>query len=242
MCKSVLFKDGELVKLNIMRTGWNPLQSAQTSLSVLLAAGGISRESTRVIATGYGRESITFADKHFTEITCHGLGADFLEPGTGGVIDIGGQDSKVIRLENGRVADFLMNDKCAAGTGRFLAMACDAIGIELTEIDNFVNPHESVHITSMCTVFAESEIISLLAASTDRSQILAGVLESIAQRARQMVARVGFEPSKPLLMTGGLAQSRMLVDAISKASGFEVKTHKYAQFAGAIGACLKGLS
>lgn len=239
MCKAVLFKNGRILDFHMEKTGWNPAISAQSALDVLFAANRLERDDVRVVATGYGRDAIPFADATYTEISCHALGAAFLSPDIGGVIDIGGQDSKVIRLENGKPVDFLMNDKCAAGTGRFLTMACDALGIEPDEIDDFTHPTQACHITSMCTVFAESEIISSLAAQIDRGKILAGVLQSIAQRAQQMTARIGFDGMFPLLMTGGLARSAMLVSAIAKATGFNVKTDPNAQFAGAIGACIK---
>ncbi|MCL2234846.1 MAG: acyl-CoA dehydratase activase [Defluviitaleaceae bacterium] len=246
MCKAVLFEGNNMVDQYLTKTGWNPALSAEEALNTLLDRGRqgfrrhiIKRGDVRVVATGYGREAISFADATYTEITCHALGAAFLAPEIGGVIDIGGQDSKVIRLEKGKPADFLMNDKCAAGTGRFLTMACDVLGINLEEIDDFAHPTESVHITSMCTVFAETEIISSLAARADRGMILAGVLQSIAQRAHQMTAKMGFDGTNPLLMTGGLARSNMLVSAIAKVTGFVVKTDQNAQFAGAIGACVK---
>ncbi|MCL2619334.1 MAG: acyl-CoA dehydratase activase [Defluviitaleaceae bacterium] len=239
MCKAVLFKNGYIEKLHIEKTGWNPMISAQSALDALFATNELRREDVRVVATGYGRDAITFADKTYTEITCHALGAEFLIPNIGGVIDIGGQDSKVIRLESGKPADFLMNDKCAAGTGRFLTMACDVLGIKLDEVDNFAHPTEASHVTSICTVFAETEIISSLAAQIDRGKILAGVLQSIAQRVHQMTAKIGFDGTKSLLMTGGLARSNMLVTAIAKTTGFDVKTDPNAQFAGAIGACIK---
>jgi len=130
-----------------------------------------------------------------------------------------------------------MNDKCAAGTGRFLSMACDTLRISLDEIDTFAHD-EAIVINSMCTVFAESEIIGSLAMQKDRAKILTGVLQSIAQKIRQMAGKFDFDENKPLLMTGGLSRSNVLVKAISQAIGFEVATHAHANFAGAIGACI----
>jgi len=146
----------------------------------------------------------------------------------------------VIQISGGRVIDFLMNDKFAAGTGRFLTMACDTLGISFEEIDSFAHPcfAEAIVINSMCTVFAESEIIGSLAMQKDRSKILAGVLQSIAHRVRQMAGKFSFDKTKPLLMTGGLSHSNMLIGAIARDVDIEVITHAHANFAGAIGACV----
>ena len=240
MCKAVLFddKNSTLVDCQSAKTGWNPKQSAAECLESLLERNSLHVEDAAVSATGYGREAIDFAGHIFTEITCHAFGALFLLPGIGGVIDIGGQDSKVIHIKDNRVVDFLMNDKCAAGTGRFLSMACDTLGISLDEIDTFAHPDDAIVINSMCTVFAESEIIGSLAMQKDRAKILTGVLQSIAQKIRQMAGKFDFDENKPLLMTGGLSRSNVLVKAISQAIGFEVAAHTHANFAGAIGACI----
>jgi len=186
----------------------------------------------------YGREAIDFADCSFTEITCHAFGALFLSTDISGVIDIGGQDSKVIQIRDKRVANFLMNDKCAAGTGRFLSMACDTLGVCLKDVDRFADPNEVIPINSMCTVFAESEIIGSLAMQKDRSKIMRGVLQSIALKIRQMTGKLDFTESKPLLMTGGLSRSSVLVDITSRTIGLEVVTHKHAPFVGAVEACI----
>jgi len=240
MCKAVLFDAAQNAVCSsiITKTGWNPATSAAAVLDDLLARHNISLTDVHICTTGYGREAIKQANSSFTEITCHTKGALHLSPTIGGVIDIGGQDSKVIELADGRVNNFLMNDKCAAGTGRFLTMACDTLGVEIADIDDFVHPITAVAINSMCTVFAESEIISSLAAEKERSQILRGVLESIAHKITQMMSKMSFDPTKPLLMTGGLARSQTLVDIIATMSGFTITTHPQAQLAGALGVCL----
>ena len=221
-----------------VKTGWDPKLSAAESLEAVLKKNGLCRNNVCVSVTGYGREAIDFTDCTFTEITCHAFGALFLSPDIGGVIDIGGQDSKVISIQNSKIDNFIMNDKCAAGTGRFLSMACDALGINLEDIDRFADPTEAVPITSMCTVFAESEIISSLARQKDRAQIMTGVLQSIALKIRQMTGKLNFSAGAPLLMTGGLARSKSLIRIISQTTGLDVITHDYALFAGSVGACI----
>lgn len=238
MCKTVLFDGVGIVDERCVKTGWDPKLSATEGLEVLLERNGLSRGEVCISATGYGRDAVDFADYTFTEITCHAFGAMFLSPMAGGVIDIGGQDIKAIQLANGRVFNFLMNDKCAAGTGRFLSMACETLGVPLEDIDRFADPSEAIPINSMCTVFAESEIISSLAMRKSRPQIMTGVLLSIAQKVRQMTSKIGFDENKPLLMTGGLSRSEILIKIISESTGYEVKTHEEALFAGAVGACI----
>lgn len=240
MCKAVLFRNNKIIDTQIGKTGWNPRLSATESLDSLLGRNALSRADVIVSATGYGREAIDFADHVFTEITCHAFGGMYLLPEAQGIIDIGGQDSKVIKTVKQKVADFLMNDKCAAGTGRFLSMACEILGIDLSYIDEFVDLKEAIPINSMCTVFAESEIIGLLSMQKERSQIMAGVLQSIAQKIRQMAGKMDFPQDAPVLMTGGLSRSKALIAAISEVTGLHVVTHEYALFAGAVGACICG--
>jgi predicted CoA-substrate-specific enzyme activase len=238
MCKTVLYDGENIIDCQSVKTGWNPELSATESLGFLLEKNLISRNDVCVVSTGYGREAINFADFTFTEITCHAVGAMFLSPRIGGVIDIGGQDSKVIKIRDKRVVNFLMNDKCAAGTGRFLSMACDTLGVRLEDVDSFADPDEAIPINSMCTVFAESEIIGSLAMQKSRSKIMTGVLQSIAQKIRQMTGKLDFTGSEPLLMTGGLSRSEVLMRIISQTINLDVITHKLAFFAGAVGACI----
>lgn len=241
LCKAVLFDGKGVVDYHCSKTGWNPEHSALESLEYLLKKSRLRREDVCVAATGYGRGAIGFADYTFTEITCHAFGAMLFSPDIHGVIDIGGQDSKVIQIQNHKVGNFLMNDKCAAGTGRFLSMACETLGISLDEIDAFADPREGIPINSMCAVFAESEIIGLLSLQKDRSKIMAGVLHSIAQKIRQMTGRLDFLENAPLLMTGGLSRSKALVKILSQATGLNVAAHEYALFAGAAGCCVCAL-
>lgn len=238
LSKAVLLREDKVIDSSILKTGWDPKFSAQQNYDSLLKNNAISMDEAIVSSTGYGREIIGFSDFIFTEIICHAQGGLFLVPGVQGIIDIGGQDSKIIKIENGKAAEFLMNDKCAAGTGRFLNVAAERLGIAFEEIDQRVNVHDFIPINSMCTVFAETEIVGLLSERKDRGKILAGVLQSIAQRVAQMIGRFNFSSDLPVLLTGGLSQSRALLEAISKATGLTVLTHQQAPMAGAIGACL----
>ncbi|XNM77382.1 acyl-CoA dehydratase activase [Escherichia coli] len=188
--------------------------------------------------TGYGRRLVDFADKQVTEISCHGLGARFLAPATRAVIDIGGQDSKVIQLDDdGNLCDFLMNDKCAAGTGvpggdpRTLGTSVE----QLDSITENVTPHA---ITSMCTVFAESEVISLRSAGVAPEAILAGVINAMARRSANFIARLSCEA--PILFTGGVSHCQTFARMLESHLGMPVNTHPDAQFAGAIGAAVIG--
>jgi len=242
LCKAVVMNTEGILDTYAVKTGWNPYVSARESLEVLKKRNGLSDDEVCIATTGYGREAIDFADYTVTEITCHAYGGVYLMPGIQGIIDIGGQDSKVIQIKNGRPINFLMNDKCAAGTGRFLKMACDTLEIPLESIDEFTHPQEAVSINSMCKVFAESEIIGLLAMQKDRSQIMAGVLQSIARKIQQQAGKIDFIKDKPILMTGGLSRSQKLIETIADFIGFEVKTCPQALFAGAIGACIHAMN
>lgn len=159
--KAVLF-NGKILAKVILPTGWSPKTASTKAMNLLIGKSGIDKsEVKKIIGTGYGRISMPFADKTVTEITCHGKGAHFLNNNVRTILDIGGQDSKVISLDdNGNVIDFTMNDKCAAGTGRFLEVMSNVLGIDVGELDDFTKDIDPEPITSMCTVFAESEVIS----------------------------------------------------------------------------------
>lgn len=240
MCKLVLSHEQDIVDFHLSKTGWSPRLSASESLEQLLLRNALFPDDVIITATGYGRETIDFADYVFTEITCHAYGGMYFNPEIQGIIDIGGQDSKVIQIYDKKVSDFLMNDKCAAGTGRFLSMACDILDIDLFDIDEFTDIIDPISISSMCTVFAESEIIGLLSMEKDRSKIMGGVLQSIAQKIRAMTGKINFDLDIPIFMSGGLSRSNSLIEMISKTTGLKIVTHEYALYAGAIGACICG--
>ena len=194
-----------------------------------------------VIATGYGRINVPFADKQITEISCHALGIQSLFPNVRTVIDIGGQDSKGIKIANHRVADFVMNDKCAAGTGRFLEVIAEALGVKITEMgDLSLRSKQKLEISNMCTIFAEQEVISCLSEGKLIEDIIAGLHTSIASRIISMVERIKIE--KDVVVTGGGAKNIGLVKAIEQKLGFPVLTPPEPLITGALGAALHAKS
>lgn len=221
-------------------TGYNAAAAARKVYETLLVRVGLTEDRVAaVVATGYGRKSVAFATRAVTEITCHAAGAHFTDPEVRGVIDIGGQDSKAIALEaDGRVRDFAMNDKCAAGTGRFLEVMARALEVDL---DGFgplsLKADRPAAISSLCTVFAESEVISLIARGERRRNIIAGIHEAVAARVVAMAGRIGL--TGPVMMTGGVAKNVGVVRALEKKLGQAIRVTPYAQVNGAIGAaCL----
>jgi len=230
--------DGEkLLGTRVIFTGYSAENAGVRVFEELLAELGLdARQVEKIVSTGYGRNSVKFSHKAVTEITCHGAGAHYLNPKVRTIIDIGGQDSKAIALEkDGKVKDFVMNDKCAAGTGRFLEVMSRALEVDLDDFgkisDGAGNP---ARISSLCTVFAESEVISLISKGDSRENIIAGIHESIASRVGAMASRVGIVP--PLMMTGGVAKNSGVVRAMEKKLNVSIEVSKYAQVNGAIGA------
>lgn len=237
--KAVLISGGQVIGSGLAPSGYRPEESARNALAEALKGLVIDRDKiARVVATGYGRKSVSFADKAITEISCHAEGASFLIPSVRFVIDVGGQDSKAILLNGeGKVLNFIMNDKCAAGTGRFLEVMARALELSLDEMTVLSNLSTSpAKISSLCTVFAESEVISLIARGEARENIVAGIHEAIAQRIVAMARRLGI--IGPVMITGGVAKNGGVVNALAKVLGEPVKTSPLGQFAGAIGAAL----
>ena len=236
--KAVLLNGGEIAGTCVRFTGYNAKKAGRTVFDELLAQAGIAKERvSMVVSTGYGRNAVDFADKAVTEITCHGAGAWFIDPAVRFVIDVGGQDSKVMRLdENGKVADFAMNDKCAAGTGRFLEVMARAMEVDLDDFGALSLSGEPARISSICTVFAESEVISLIAAGEFRENIVAGIHEAAASRISTMARRVGVVP--PVMMTGGVAKNKGMIMALESKLGVSLSVSPYAQVNGALGAAL----
>ena len=220
--------DGADFQTFLFPTGWNPQESSREAFEALLQKAGAKREDiTQIISTGYGRKMCAIAHKKVTEMT-HGART---------LLDIGGQDSKVILMEaDGKVKDFLMNDKCAAGTGRFLQNMAVLLEYSLEDFAEISRDTEPQPITNMCTVFAETEVISLLARGVPKSSIALGLLEAAASRAAAMVGRLSSEGA--LAFTGGAALNPLLAELIAKHSGREVLIPPQPQFAGAFGAAL----
>ncbi len=233
---------GAIVASAIVPTGAKASAGAQRAIDEVLGQAGLTNdELTLHVATGYGRNAIEGMDSAITEITCHARGAHFLAPDARTIIDIGGQDSKVIHLdEAGGVTNFVMNDKCAAGTGRFLEATARAMELSLAEFCRVgLDWKHDVKISSMCTVFAESEVVSLVADDTPIADIVHGLDMSVAGKTASLAKRVKAEP--PYLMTGGVAQNVGVVRALEDVLGAPVATHEDSQLCGAIGAALLGL-
>ncbi len=237
--KAAVLDDGKILGTRVIFTGYNSELAGCKVFEDLLKELGLEKSAVwKTVSTGYGRNSVTFVDKAMTEIICHGTGAHFLNPRTRSIIDIGGQDSKAIVLdEAGKVKNFAMNDKCAAGTGRFLEVMARALEVDL---DGFgalsLKAGNPSKISSLCTVFAESEVISLISKGEKRENIIAGIHESIAARVSAMANRVGIVP--PVVMTGGVAKNIGVVRALEKKLGVSVEVSPYAQVNGAIGAAV----
>ena len=239
--KAVVVKDGEVIAHELILTGYNARKAGEKVFEKMMKDVGIKLSSIdKIISTGYGRNSVAIADKAVTEITCHAMGAHYLDPAIRSVIDIGGQDSKAIAVsDTGSVKDFAMNDKCAAGTGRFLEVMARALEVDLNDFGDFsLNADQSSKISSLCTVFAESEVISLISKGEKRNNIIAGIHESIAARVVAMAGRVGLKI--PIMMTGGVAKNIGVVKALERKTGEKIVVSPKAQITGAIGAALIG--
>ena len=232
----------QILAYAVQRTGAKSIESAQRVRDEVLQKAGLTPDEIRVTtATGYGRISIPFADQNVTEISCHGKGAHLINPAVRTILDIGGQDSKAIRLnEHGDVVDFVMNDKCAAGTGRFLEMMARTLEISLEELGQIsLESKESIKINSMCSVFAESEVISLIAQNKEAADIAHGVHEAIVNRCFSLLRRVGLTPV--YMMTGGVAKNPGVAAILREKLRGEVYIYEEPEIVGAIGAAISGL-
>ena len=229
-------KNDKIKSYVIAPTGSDSKNAAKKAFDDSLKKAGLAANDIKaIVATGYGRINIPFADKNITEISCHARGAISLFPYLKTVIDIGGQDSKVIKLKDGNPIDFLMNDKCAAGTGRFLEVMAKAMEIKLEQFAPiFIKTKEKVDITSTCTVFTESEIVSLIGQGINKNKIIKGLIYSIADRITSMVERVGLE--EPVCMTGGVAKNLGVVKALEEKLGVKINIPDEPQITGALGA------
>ena len=239
--KCVVIVDGDLLFGPILPTGPSPTKAGEQALKETLGKLGSAPDETYVVATGYGRVTAPFANETVTEISCHGRGAHYLAPDTHTVIDVGGQDSKAIALgNNGRVIDFAINDKCAAGTGRFLEFASRLVlEVPLEELGALsTKATMPAKISSTCTVFALTEIVSLLAEGTSKEDIVAGLHNAISQRVATMVKRVGVRPA--VILTGGVAKNIGLREALTKELAVDVHPPGKVdpQLVGALGAAI----
>jgi predicted CoA-substrate-specific enzyme activase len=237
--KAAVVEDGQVLADMVMSTGYNAQDAGKQVFEKLIAELGIDAAAVaRIVATGYGRKSVAIADRNITEITCHAAGAHYLNPTVRSIIDIGGQDSKaIVADENGGVQDFAMNDKCAAGTGRFLEVMARALEVDINDFGEVsLSADAPAKISSLCTVFAESEVISLIAKGERRENIIAGIHASIAARVAAMAGRIGL--TAPLMMTGGVAKNKGVVSALENKLRRPIEVSPKTQVTGAIGAAL----
>lgn len=232
--KVAVIEDNKVVKTILLDTGFSSRKIAE-KIYLMLEKDGITKENSRYVATGYGRISVPYANKVVTEITCHGKGAQFLFEEDGTVIDIGGQDTKGIMLKKGRVMKFIMNDKCSAGTGKFIEVMTNRLGLTQDELSELARKGNPITISSMCTVFAESEVISLIGKGTPREDIAYGVIESVVTKVVQLISQVQGEK---YFLTGGLCDDSYVIERLSKALDAPVLSKPLARYAGAIGAAI----
>lgn len=237
--KAVIMENGSIKSSSLILCTPIPQKTAELVMNEALKKVNLKLEDIQyIVGTGYGRIKIHFANTNISEISCHGRGANWLLPTVRSVVDIGGQDCKVISInEKGDVLDFVMNDKCAAGTGRFLELSAKALGLELEEIGlESLKSKKPCMITSQCSVFAESEIISLLAENESIPDIAAGIHKSIAARVISLMKRLGFR--KDMTITGGVAKNPGIVKFLEEEFGEVKKMPIDPQLIGALGAAL----
>jgi predicted CoA-substrate-specific enzyme activase len=236
--KCVILKDGkEIISKSLIPVGTGTSGPSRAISEVLDNVHMKKEDMAYILATGYGRNSIDWVDQQMSELSCHARGAYFVFPDVHTVIDIGGQDVKVIQIENGAMVNFQMNDKCAAGTGRFLDVMARVLEVNVKDLGMLAaQSTKRVAISSTCTVFAESEVISQLAQGSDKCDIINGIHHSVAARVVGLAHRVGVRDK--VVMTGGVAQNSGVVSALQEELGHQVYTTPLAQYIGALGAAL----
>ncbi len=235
----VMDAEGQIQHRLLRPTGWSSVETADLILEELKGLG-ISPDTCRVVSTGYGRAAVPYAAKNVTEITCHARGACHIF-GTDDltVIDIGGQDTKLIVVQGGQVTDFLMNDKCSAGTGRFLEVMANTLSVRLEELCSLARRGGGVSISSMCTVFAESEVTGLIGRGESRENIAYAVVNSIVRKVASQAGRLKLDQT--VCLTGGLCEFGYLRDQLGKALHCSVISGPDGRYAGAAGAALSAV-
>lgn len=235
----IIDSNNNIISYSVVRTGAKSLQGANSSLNEALKKSNLKKDDiSYIIATGYGRYNIPFSNESITEITCHAKGVFHLNQDVRTIIDIGGQDSKVIKLnDDGGVKEFVMNDKCAAGTGRFIENMCKILEIPIENIGNeYSKWTKDLTITSMCTVFAESEVVSLIAQNNETSDIIHGICKSVSNRVFSLAKRIGI--NEKIMITGGAAKNYGIVDCLENLIKTHIFVPKEPQIIGALGAAL----
>jgi len=221
----------------VLPTGWSSKETILTIKEKLLENGiDVLSDDVKVVATGYGRVAVDFADHVITEITCHARGGREMAGDDCTIIDVGGQDTKIIIVQNGMVTDFLMNDKCSAGTGKFLEIMANRLGVTLQELFELAKQGTVLPISSLCTVFAESEVINYVGEGRKREDIAAGVVDSVANKVAQLAQKKTL--SQTVILTGGLSFSEYFTEILAKKIKHELKATVDGRYAGAIGAAL----
>lgn len=237
--KCIILEDGkEIIAKSLVSVGAGTSGPQRALTEVLEAAGNTREDMAYILATGYGRHSmLEQADQQMSELSCHAKGASFLFPEVRTVVDIGGQDVKVLQIENGVMTSFVMNDKCAAGTGRFLDVMARVLEVKVEELAPLgAKSTKHIDISSTCTVFAESEVISQLSKDTDKRDIINGIHHSVAARVAGLAHRVGIRDQ--VVMTGGVAQNYGVVKCLEQELGHTIHTSPLTQYTGALGAAL----
>jgi predicted CoA-substrate-specific enzyme activase len=238
--KAVILKDSNILSYSIVPTTPKPERTAKNAMSEALTKANLSLDNIEyLVGTGYGRVKIPFANSETSELTCHGKGAHSFIPSIRTIIDVGGQDCKVIKVDkNGKILDFAMNDKCAAGTGRFLEVMARTLELKLEELGPIsLKSKDPAKITAQCSVFAETEVVSLMADGVEVPNIVAGIHDAIASRIMSLVYRVGLE--EDLTITGGVAKNVGVVAYLEKR--MNIKSQRLPvdpQIIGALGAAL----
>ncbi len=237
---AVLLDDKKkIITFSIVKSGFNHRNAIEEVINNICSKAQIKREQIKsIVSTGYGRRNVTGADKAITEISCHAMGTHFLSPEVRTIVDIGGQDSKVIRVsESGYAETFFMNDKCAAGTGRFLEVMAHTMGIDINDLGSIAMTATKIEpISSICTVFAESEVISKIAEGKPKENIIAGIHQAIGERLMSMISAIGMK--KPVAITGGVAKNKCIVNILSKSLQDNIYQTEEPQIIGALGAAI----
>jgi predicted CoA-substrate-specific enzyme activase len=238
--KTVILDDEQqIIAQGIVQSGANSKKTAAASFNMSLDSAGLKQSDIQfIVSTGYGRAIVDFSHAQVTEISCHARGIHSIFPEVRTIIDIGGQDSKAIKIdEDGKVVNFVMNDKCAAGTGRFLEVMSQALEIELGEMGKLsLHATREVPVSSTCTVFAESEVISLISSGEEKENILAGIHQSIARRTVGLVERIGVV--QQVAMSGGVAKNIGVSKSIEALLNTKLQIADEPQLIGALGAAL----
>ncbi len=233
---AVMDEEKNIKELFVIPTGWNSYR-AIGEIEKTLSLKGIDLKESPCISTGYGREAVLSSQRKVTEISCHAMGASIIFSDKKiNVIDVGGQDTKVISCTSGKVTEFYMNDKCAAGTGKFVEVMANRLNVPIGKMDEMARQvDEKIEISSLCTVFAESEVISLFGQGKRKEDIAWGVFNSVAKKVSQEYSKLK-EKEDEIFLTGGLCESDFFIELLSLAIGSKVCTDKNARYAGAIGA------